>query len=59
MDRSIITDKTVDVNRPDTVLIDGENNTVFVMDMVVPLIYNLPRTEAEKISLNKNALRVG
>jgi hypothetical protein len=46
-DRSVITDKTVDLNRPDTVLTDRENKIERVM---VPLTHNLPKTEAEKIT---------
>jgi hypothetical protein len=39
-DRSGVTDKTVDVNRPDTVLIDREIKTAFVIDIAVPLTQN-------------------
>jgi hypothetical protein len=39
-ERSRIADKTVDVNRPDTVLIDREIKTAFVMDITVPLTQN-------------------
>jgi len=46
---SIITDKTVDCNRPDVVFIERENKTALVIDIVVPLTQNLSNTEAEKI----------
>jgi hypothetical protein len=49
-DRSIITDKTVDFNRNDTVLIDRENKTALVIDTAVPLTHNLPKSETEKIT---------
>jgi len=46
---SIITDKTVDFNRPDVVFTERENKTALVIDIVVPFTQNLPITEAEKI----------
>jgi len=46
-DRSGITDKTVDVNRPDRVLIDREINTAFVMDIAVPLTQKWDRKNDE------------
>ena len=39
-DRSGVTDKTVGVKRPDTVLIDREVKTAFVLDIAVPLTQN-------------------
>jgi len=53
-DKSIITDRTVDFNRPDIVLIDRENKTVLVIDIAVPLLRNLPKTEAEKVTKYEN-----
>jgi hypothetical protein len=44
-DMSIITDKTVDFNRPETRLIGRENETA----LVVNIAGNLPKTETEKI----------
>jgi hypothetical protein len=51
-DRSIITDKTVDCNGHDTVLVDRENKTAtaLVIDTAVPLTHKLPKSEAEKIT---------
>jgi hypothetical protein len=48
-DKSILTDKTVDFDRADIVIIDRENKMALVIDIAVPLTYNLPKTEAEKI----------
>ena len=48
-ERSIITDKTVDLNRPDVVFIGRENKTALVIDIVVPLTQNLSNIEAEKM----------
>jgi len=47
-DRSIITDKMVDFNRPDTVL--TENRKALVIDIAFPLNHNLSKTGAEKIT---------
>jgi hypothetical protein len=49
-DRSIITDRTVDFNRPIVVLINRENKTALVIDIAVPLPHNLPKTEAENVT---------
>jgi hypothetical protein len=49
-DRSGITDKTVNVNRPDIVQIDREIKTAFAMDIAVPLNHYIPKTEAQKIT---------
>jgi len=48
--RSIVTDKIVEFNRTNTVLTDRENNTALVIDITVPLTYNVPKTEAVKIT---------
>jgi RNase adaptor protein for sRNA GlmZ degradation len=53
-DRSIITDKTTDFNRPDTVLIDIQNKTTLVIDTAVPSNHNLPKTVKEEITKNEN-----
>ena len=53
-DRSGVTDKTLDVNRPDRVLIDREIKTAFVIDTAVPLTQNIPKTEAEKVTKYEN-----
>jgi hypothetical protein len=41
---SFITDKRVDFNRSDTVLIDTENKIALVIDIAVLLTHNLPKT---------------
>jgi hypothetical protein len=38
------------VNRPDTVLKGRENKTAHVINTAIPLTYNLPKNEAEKIT---------
>jgi len=48
--RSIITDKTVDFNRPHIMLIERQNKRAHVTDVAVPLTHNLAKTEAEKIT---------
>jgi len=48
--RSIITDKTVDFNRPHIMLIQRHNKTPLVRDVAFPLTHNLAKTEAEKIT---------
>lgn len=53
-DRSIITDKTVDHNRPDIVLIDKVNKRGILVDIAVPLTHNLEETEKTKISKYQN-----
>jgi hypothetical protein len=53
-DRSIITDKMVVSNRPDTVLIDRIKQHLQQMYTAVPLTQNLPKTEAEKIMNYEN-----
>jgi hypothetical protein len=58
-DRSIISDKTVDFNRHDIVVIDWENKTALVIDTAVPLTHNLPKFEAEKLqNMNNLALEI-
>jgi len=44
-DKSIVTDRTVDFNRPDTALIGRENETLLVTNKKS----NLPRTGTEKL----------
>jgi hypothetical protein len=41
---SVITDKRVDFNRSDTVLIDTENKIALLIDIAVLLTHNLPKT---------------
>jgi len=47
-DRFIITDKAVDLNRPDIVLIHRGNKTA-TLHIAVPFTHKLPKTEGEKI----------
>jgi hypothetical protein len=44
-DSSIITDKAVDFNKPDIVLIDRKNKTALVIDMANSFTRKLPKTE--------------
>jgi hypothetical protein len=46
-DKSIVTDKTVDFNRPDIVTSDKENKTTLVIDIAVPL--NFPKLRKIKL----------
>lgn len=48
-DRSILTDKRIQNNRPDTIIIDKTRKVAFVVDYAVPLTPNLERTFAEKV----------
>ena len=47
-DRPIITNKTIDFNRPDILLIDKVNKKALIIDIGVPLTHNLSKVEAEK-----------
>jgi hypothetical protein len=49
-DKSIITDKTVDFNRPDRMLIDRQSRAALVVVIAVPLTLNFPKTETEEIT---------
>jgi len=49
-DISIITDKTVDFNRPDIVLTDMGNKTALVIDTAITLTHKLRNTVVEKIT---------
>jgi hypothetical protein len=51
-DRTIITDKTVDLNRHNIML--TENKTVLVINITFPLNNNLPKTGAEKFTEYEN-----
>jgi hypothetical protein len=51
---TIITDKTVDFNRPDIVVIDRKNKIALAVDMAVPLVHNFSNTETEKITNYEN-----
>jgi hypothetical protein len=43
-----------DLNRPDVVLIDKENETALVIDTAVPLTHTLPNIEAWKTTKREN-----
>jgi hypothetical protein len=47
--RSVVTDKTLDVNRPDTVPIVRGNKTAFVIDAAVLLTHNFPKPRQRKL----------
>lgn len=53
-DRPIITDKTIDHNRPDILLIDKTNKRALIVEVGIPLSHNLIRTEQEKAAKYKN-----
>lgn len=57
-DRSTVTDKTVDCNRPDAVFIDRQHKTALVIDIAVPFTYNLPKMEEEKVTKYENMVLV-
>jgi len=46
--RSVVTDKTLNVNRSDTVPIVRGNKTAFVIDTAIPLTHNLPKPRQRK-----------
>jgi hypothetical protein len=53
-DKPIITDKTVDFNRHDTVFIDRQKKTALMIDIEVPLTLKLSKTKAEKTTKCEN-----
>lgn len=53
-DRPIITDRTVDFNRPDIVIIDKTNKSATLVDIGCPLTNNLQKTEREKVIKYQN-----
>ncbi|KAJ8940977.1 hypothetical protein NQ318_011709 [Aromia moschata] len=50
----IITDRTVDFNRPDIVLIHKEERKGIIINIAVPLTDNIERIEREKIAKYEN-----
>ena len=44
----MLTDKSIDFNRPDILLINIETKTALIIDIGVPLTYNIKKTEMEK-----------
>lgn len=53
-DRPILTDRTVDYNRPDIVLINKDTKTAKIIDVACPNSYNLQKTESEKVRKYEN-----
>lgn len=53
-DRLITTDRTVDYNRPDIVLIEKYQKFGIIIDIAVPLSHNIMKTETEKITKYEN-----
>ncbi|CAH2010464.1 unnamed protein product [Acanthoscelides obtectus] len=53
-DRPVITDKTVDYNRPDILLIDKNKRKSYITDIAVPLTANVIRTEYTKAEKHQN-----
>ena len=49
-DRPIVTDQTIDYNRPDILLINQGEKTATLVEIAVPLTHNLKKTEAEKMA---------
>ena len=47
-DRPVLTDKTIDHNRPDSLLHCIETKTALIIDIGVPLTHNIKKTEIEK-----------
>ena len=49
-DRPIVTDQTIDYNRPGILLINQDEKTATLVEIAVPLTHNLKKTEAEKMA---------
>ncbi len=49
-DREIITDQTINCNRPDIVFINQNNKTAFFIDITHPADHNITKAESEKIA---------
>ena len=47
-DRPILTDRIIDYNRPDILLINNTAQTAIIVEIGVPLTHNLKKTEIEK-----------
>lgn len=56
-DRPIITDRTIDYNRPDIVVIEKMSGVAMIVDIACPLNHNIKKTELEKISKYGNLAR--
>ena len=53
-DKPVLTDRTVDHNRPDILLIDKKKKEGVIIDIAVPLSHNIKQKEIEKISKYEN-----
>lgn len=53
-DRPVITDKTVDHNRPDILLINKKEKKAIIVDIAVPLTQNVRKAEQEKLIKYQN-----
>lgn len=53
-DRLMITDKSVDFNRPDIVLVNKKERKGYIADIAVPLTTNIFQTECQKIDKYQN-----
>lgn len=53
-DRPITTDRTVDYNRPDIVLVNKKEKFGVIIDIAVPLSHNIQKTEIEKVTKYEN-----
>nr|CAI5858762.1 unnamed protein product [Callosobruchus analis] len=53
-DHPILTDKTVDYNCPDIMLIDKANAEGIIVDIAIPLRHNVRKTEEQKVSKYQN-----
>lgn len=53
-DKQILTDRTVDYNKPDIVFINKKERWAWIIDIACPLSSNLEKTETEKIRKYQN-----
>jgi hypothetical protein len=49
-DHGVITDKQINANRPDIILIEHLNSTTYLIDIAVPNTHNLINSCKEKIN---------
>ncbi|RWS07586.1 uncharacterized protein B4U79_14051, partial [Dinothrombium tinctorium] len=53
-DKEVGTEKTIDFNKPDIILIDKQKQFTQLIDVAVPLTHNLSNTESTKIKKYQN-----
>lgn len=53
-DRLVITDKTIDFNRPDILLINKTQKIAWIVDIAIPLTQNTDKAETEKCQKYQN-----